>query len=59
MVGLTKALAIELGADQIRVNAICPGAVEGDRIDRVIAAKAEARGVAFEAMRREFVETPR
>ncbi len=57
VVGLTKALAIELGADQIRVNAICPGAVEGDRINRVIAAKAQARGVAFEAMHQEYVET--
>jgi len=57
VVGLTKALAIELGPDQIRVNAICPGAVEGDRIDRVIAAKAEARGVAFEAMHEEYTRT--
>jgi NAD(P)-dependent dehydrogenase (short-subunit alcohol dehydrogenase family) len=56
VVGLTKALAIELGAAQIRVNAICPGAVEGDRIDRVIAAKAEARGTSFEAMREQYVE---
>jgi NAD(P)-dependent dehydrogenase (short-subunit alcohol dehydrogenase family) len=56
VVGLTKALAIELGPDQIRVNAICPGAVEGDRINRVIAAKAEARGVPFEAMRQQYVE---
>jgi NAD(P)-dependent dehydrogenase (short-subunit alcohol dehydrogenase family) len=56
VVGLTKALAIELGADQIRVNAICPGAVEGERIDRVIAAKAEALGVSSEAMRQEYVE---
>ena len=57
VVGLTKALAIELGPDQIRVNAICPGAVEGDRINRVIAAKAEARGVSFEAMHQQYVET--
>jgi NAD(P)-dependent dehydrogenase (short-subunit alcohol dehydrogenase family) len=56
VVGLTKSLAIELGPDQIRVNAICPGAVEGDRIDRVIAAKAQALGVSFEAMREEIVE---
>jgi NAD(P)-dependent dehydrogenase (short-subunit alcohol dehydrogenase family) len=56
VVGLTKALAIELGPDQIRVNAICPGAVEGDRINRVITAKAEARGVPFEAMRQQYVE---
>jgi NAD(P)-dependent dehydrogenase (short-subunit alcohol dehydrogenase family) len=57
VVGLSKSLAIELGPDQIRVNAVCPGAVEGDRIDRVIAAKAEAQGVAFEAMREEVVRT--
>ena len=57
VVGLTKALAIEVGPDQIRVNAICPGAVEGERINRVIAAKAEARGVAFEAMFKEYTET--
>jgi NAD(P)-dependent dehydrogenase (short-subunit alcohol dehydrogenase family) len=56
VVGLTKSLAIELGPDQIRVNAICPGAVEGDRIDRVIAAKAEAQGVPVETMRRHYVE---
>ncbi len=38
--GLTKTLAQELGPSGIRVNCICPGAVEGDRIDRVIAAEA-------------------
>jgi NAD(P)-dependent dehydrogenase (short-subunit alcohol dehydrogenase family) len=57
VVGLTKSLAIELGADQIRVNAICPGVVEGERIDRVIAAKAAARGVPLETMRDAYVET--
>ena len=41
VVGLTKTLAIELGPDGIRVNAICPGAVNGPRIDAVIAAKAQ------------------
>jgi NAD(P)-dependent dehydrogenase (short-subunit alcohol dehydrogenase family) len=56
VVGLSKSLAIELGPDQIRVNAICPGAVEGDRIDRVIAAKAQALGIAFASMRAELVE---
>jgi NAD(P)-dependent dehydrogenase (short-subunit alcohol dehydrogenase family) len=57
VVGLTKSLAIELGPDQIRVNAICPGAVAGDRIDRVIAAKAKAQGVPVETMRKHYVET--
>lgn len=51
VVGFTKSLAAELGPHNIRVNAILPGAVAGDRIDRVIAAKAEARGVRFEEMK--------
>lgn len=40
VVGLTKTLAIELGPEGIRANAICPGAVNGPRIDAVIDAKA-------------------
>lgn len=44
VIGLTKTLAIELGEEQIRVNAICPGAVNGPRIDAVIEAKAEMLG---------------
>jgi NAD(P)-dependent dehydrogenase (short-subunit alcohol dehydrogenase family) len=55
-VGLSKSLAIELGQDQIRVNAVCPGMVEGERIDKVIRAKADARGVSFEAMREAYLE---
>src|SRR5581483_9746143 len=55
-VGLTYGLAVELAPHNIRVNAIAPGAVEGDRIDRVIAGQAEVRGVPVEEMRRAFVE---
>ena len=44
VIGFTKSLAMELGPNNIRVNAICPGLVEGERIDRVIAAKAQAEG---------------
>ena len=47
VVGFTKSLSIELGPDRIRVNAILPGLVAGDRIRRVIEAKAQAEGVAF------------
>ena len=45
VIGLSKSLAIELGPQGIRVNAICPGSVAGPRIDSVFANRASARGV--------------
>ncbi|MEX2127428.1 MAG: SDR family oxidoreductase [Xanthobacteraceae bacterium] len=53
VVGLTKSLAIELGEFGVRANAILPGLVEGERIDRVFEAKARSRGISPEAMRAE------
>jgi NAD(P)-dependent dehydrogenase (short-subunit alcohol dehydrogenase family) len=50
VVGLTKSLSIELGDDRIRVNALLPGVVSGERQQRVLTAKAKARGISFEAM---------
>ena len=55
IVGLIKSLAIELGPLGVRANAILPGAVQGERMDRVIAARAAAMGVTFEAMRDEYL----
>jgi len=55
VIGFTKSLSIELGADGIRVNAICPGSVAGPRIESVIANKAAARGVAPDVVRDEMV----
>lgn len=51
LIGLTKTLAMELGPEGIRVNALCPGSVEGPRIERVIAADAEERGMTAEQIR--------
>lgn len=55
-VGMVYGLALELAPHNIRVNAIAPGAVEGDRIDRVIAGQAEVRGTSVEHQRRAFLE---
>jgi len=54
--GMTYGLAVELGRHNITVNAVAPGAVEGDRIDRVIAGQAQVRGVSEEQMRKQFLE---
>ena len=52
MVGLSKTWAMELGPFNIRVNAICPGSVEGPRIDAVIERDAAERGLKPEEIRR-------
>jgi NAD(P)-dependent dehydrogenase (short-subunit alcohol dehydrogenase family) len=49
-IGLTRSLAIELGPDGIRVNALLPGIVAGERQRRVLEAKSKARGITFEEM---------
>jgi NAD(P)-dependent dehydrogenase (short-subunit alcohol dehydrogenase family) len=57
MIGLTQTLAGEWGNDGIRVNCICPGAVEGDRIERVIRARAEAMGAPYDQIKKGFTST--
>jgi NAD(P)-dependent dehydrogenase (short-subunit alcohol dehydrogenase family) len=51
VIGLTQTWAMELGPSNIRVNAILPGIVAGERQERVIAAKAASYGIGHEAMR--------
>src|SRR5262249_25642598 len=55
IIGLTKTLALEGGPHGIRANAICPGSVEGDRMDRVLKADAEATGRSVEELRADAI----
>ena len=55
VIGLTKTLAMELGKYKIRVNAICPGTIKGDRMVRVIRDKAKFLKVSKKKVEKEFV----
>ena len=55
VVGVTKTLAMELGKYKIRVNAICPGTIKGDRMKRVIRDKAKFEKVSAKTIENDFV----
>ncbi len=50
VIGLTKTLAMELGPRGVRANVICPGAVEGPRMEGVLAREAAAKGMTRDAV---------
>lgn len=54
IIGFTRTLALELGEYGVNVNAICPGSVEGPRLDSVIKKQAESQGRPVEEVRTEF-----
>ena len=55
VIGVTKTLAMELGKFKIRVNAICPGTIKGDRMVRVIRDKAKFLKVSKKKVEKEFI----
>lgn len=50
VIGLMKTLAMELGPYGVRANAICPGAVEGERMEGVLEREAAAKGMTRDAV---------
>ena len=52
---MTKTLAMELGKYNIRVNAICPGTIKGDRMKRVIRDKAKFTKISSKKIENDFV----
>ena len=55
IVGLTKTLAMELGKFKIRVNAICPGTIKGDRMKRVVRDKSKFLKISRNIVEKEFI----
>ena len=55
VIGVTKTLAMELGKFKIRVNAVCPGTIKGDRMVRVIKDKAKFLKISKKKIEKEFV----
>jgi NAD(P)-dependent dehydrogenase (short-subunit alcohol dehydrogenase family) len=55
VIGVTKTLAMELGKFKIRVNAICPGTIKGDRMVRVIRDKSKFLKVSKKSIEKDFI----
>jgi NAD(P)-dependent dehydrogenase (short-subunit alcohol dehydrogenase family) len=55
LIGFTKTIAMELGPFGIRANAICPGGVEGERLERVMSQEADEKGITCQQLRDEWV----
>ncbi|MDB5595734.1 MAG: family NAD(P)-dependent oxidoreductase [Hyphomicrobiales bacterium] len=58
LIGFMKPLSIELGVHNIRANAILPGAVDGERIQKFFQGRAKATGQTLDAVKTQAMENP-
>lgn len=58
LLGLTQTLALELLDNNIRVNAVCPGPIEGDRIEQIVQMHAAVEKVSVEEMHKAWENVP-
>lgn len=58
LIGFTQTLALELASSKIRVNAVCPGPIEGDRIEQLVQMHAEIEEVSYEEMYKAWANVP-
>jgi NAD(P)-dependent dehydrogenase (short-subunit alcohol dehydrogenase family) len=56
VIGFTKSLAMEVGRDNIRVNAVLPGHVEGDRFRNIWTQRAREAGLEPEVVFKELFD---
>jgi len=54
VIGFTRTLATELATDDVTVNAICPGSVDGERLEAVIEGQAKSQGRPVDEVAQEF-----
>jgi NAD(P)-dependent dehydrogenase (short-subunit alcohol dehydrogenase family) len=55
MIGFTQSLALEVGEYNIRVNAVAPAWVEGERLERAMRARAQATGRSYQDVYQEHI----
>lgn len=56
--GLTQTLAFELAESNIRVNAVCPGPIKGDRVEQLLSMHSEAEGIPYDEMLKSWEDVP-